>query len=132
MKINKRLDAMINIYAKESFLKSGKLDEAKVLASVALLKKLPGFLPLLSLKVYLRRLRQIINSYTLEVETVQPLEASQLKSVRDLMSKGHLIAEENSTINPALMGGLRIKIGDLLYDNSIAGKINQLKEAIYG
>ena len=35
-----------------------------------------------------------------------------------------------SKIDPSILGGVQIKIGDLLIDNSIKGRIQQIKEAI--
>jgi len=35
-----------------------------------------------------------------------------------------------SKIDPSILGGVQIKIGDLLIDNSVKGRIQQIKEAI--
>ncbi len=37
-----------------------------------------------------------------------------------------------NTVNKNLLGGIKIKVGDWVYDHSISGQIESLKEEIYG
>jgi F-type H+-transporting ATPase subunit delta len=65
------------------------------------------------------------------VETSHPLtEISKGKLKTALMTafKREIIIDEQ--LNPSLIGGVRIRVGDRILDGSISGRLNQIKEKI--
>lgn len=66
-----------------------------------------------------------------DVQTAFELSATQLQTLADALSKRlERTVEPKVTVNPALMGGLLIRAGDLVIDGSVRGKLNKLAEAL--
>ena len=70
-------------------------------------------------------------SIEVEVETAHELSAEQLQTLAAALSKRlDRTVQPTPVINPALIGGLIIRAGDLVIDGSVRGKLNQLAEAL--
>ncbi|MDM7857518.1 F0F1 ATP synthase subunit delta [Thiopseudomonas acetoxidans] len=70
-------------------------------------------------------------SLDVEVESAFELSAAQLKTLAAALSKRlDRTVHPKATVNPALIGGLHIRAGDLVIDGSIRGKLNKLAEAL--
>ncbi|MBD3920757.1 F0F1 ATP synthase subunit delta [Paenibacillus sp. PR3] len=65
------------------------------------------------------------------VYTAQLLEADELEKVAAQFSQitGKKITAEQ-VVEPALLGGIQVRIGDRLYDGSLAGKLNRLQKSL--
>jgi len=63
------------------------------------------------------------------VKTAQPIDASVTAEIIEFIAKqsGKKVVLK-TVISPALIGGLVIQIGDNLYDASISGRINKIKQ----
>lgn len=70
---------------------------------------------------------------TAEVTSARPLEADQVDAIRQQLraQMGRDIAVDLS-VDPVLLGGLRVKIGSQLIDSSIRTKLNTLAHAMKG
>lgn len=66
-----------------------------------------------------------------EVTTAQPLTAAQAKGVaaalRQALGKD---PEIETRVDPAILGGIKVKVGSRLYDASLKSKLDQLKFAL--
>ena len=138
MKKNKQLDKSINLLLKVSF-EDGNIIESKVIKSIKLLKSMPKYLSIEALSKYLIGLKRIQREHTLHIETTVPLSSVQLKKVQKIVEKkvkslsGSVkITKVITSINPEILGGFKLKIGDEVWDESFVSKINQVKEAISG
>lgn len=70
-------------------------------------------------------------SIEVEIETAHELSAEQLQTLAAALSKRlDRTVQPTPVINPALIGGLIIRAGDLVIDGSVRGKLNQLAEAL--
>jgi len=70
-------------------------------------------------------------SVVVEVESAFELTAAQLKTLAAALSKRlDRTVQPKATVNPALIGGLHIRAGDLVIDGSIRGKLSKLAEAL--
>ncbi|WBE25659.1 F0F1 ATP synthase subunit delta [Denitrificimonas caeni] len=66
-----------------------------------------------------------------EVESAFELSAEQLQTLAAALSKRlDRTVQPKATVNPALIGGLHIRAGDLVIDGSVRGKLNKLAEAL--
>mgnify|MGYP002735467897 CR=1 FL=1 len=66
-----------------------------------------------------------------EVESAFELSAEQLQTLAAALSKRlDRTVQPKATVNPALIGGLHIRAGDLVIDGSVRGKLSQLAEAL--
>jgi F-type H+-transporting ATPase subunit delta len=111
-----------------SCLKSGQLDEGRVrLAAQKLLELRPrGYLAIL-IEFY-RRVKLEVWRRTARVESAVPLP-SELQAVFqnrliNLYGPGLYIS---FSVNPALIGGVRIQVGWDIYDGSVQGRLARLE-----
>ena len=65
------------------------------------------------------------------IETAQPLSDAQLQAITAALAKrfGKKI-EASATVNPALIGGARIAVGDTVIDGSVRGKLEHMRHAL--
>lgn len=70
-------------------------------------------------------------SIAVEVESAFELDADQQKTLATALSKRlDRTVTPHVTINPALIGGVLIRAGDLVIDGSVRGKLAKLAEAL--
>lgn len=131
MKINKQLKKDIGLAIKVS-LDKGKVLPSKTAKFIKLFKGLPLPQAIQSLTLYKKGLSREIMAKTLIVESVIPLSGEDLGKIKKGASKNFSVLETKNILNKSLLGGLRIKIGDVLIDDSISGRIGQVKETIAG
>ncbi len=87
------------------------------------------FLPLL--KILKVKVAQTMAQHTLEVTSSSPLSESMLKSLeKSFTQKYQKSVKVKSFIDPSLIGGLKVRIGDDVYDASIAAQLNQIANEI--
>ena len=107
----------------------GQLDEDRVRKTVALLieKKPRGYFG--TLQELQRLVKLDVNSRSASVVSAVELTEEQKQSVRDSLGrmKGGDVAIEFAQ-NPDLIGGMRVKIGDDVYDGSMKTRLARLEE----
>ena len=112
-------------------LVDGSLDEARVRQVVSRLvdAKRPGTLPVLTRLQRLVRLDR--EKHSAEVESAAPLTAEAQAAIEAGVAKrfGRGVVTSFRD-NPALIGGVRIKVGSNVYDDSIKGRLAAL-EALF-
>ena len=113
-----------------SSFKEGKMVPEKMTRSVKVLKSLPNYQALYALSEYLAEVKAIEKKHTMYVETVVSLPPRLLRRAKKAFRTKIKITKVLASINPNLLGGVKIKAGDEIWDGSILGKIDQLKEAI--
>lgn len=66
------------------------------------------------------------------VYSVKPLTDDETKAISDLFSKkvGKQALEINHVIDDELIGGIKIRIGNKIYDGSISGKLERIKREL--
>ena len=129
--IKKELQKTVRRLTNLSF-KDGKMVEMQVARSIKLLKSLPRSSAIQALSEYLKNLKRKEREHTMYIETVVPLSPAQVKRMKKIVEKKKKIAKVLVSINPEILGGFKLKIGDEIWDESISGKINQVKEVING
>ena len=132
MKKSKLLQKTITKMAYASF-KDGRLVESQVGKSIRLLKSLPNHEAIWAMGEYLKELKRRERQHTMYIETVVPLSPTQIKKAKKLMEKKVKITKVLTAINPKILGGFKLQVGDNVWDESILGKLKQIKEEIiYG
>lgn len=131
MKKNKQLVKLVRQLSKISF-KDGQILENRVIKSIKALKALPKSQAILALSEYLKSLKRKMREHTLYIETTTPLSPAQLKRMKKIVEKKVKITKVLVNINPKIYGGFKLKIGDEIWDESILGQINHVREAIRG
>ncbi len=132
MKKNKLMQGIVNKLLQLSF-KEERLLESQVVKSIKVLKSLPKSEAIQSLQEYLQGIKRIEREHTLIIEAATPLSSLQVKKAKKFVEKTVKISRVQVTINPEILGGFKLKVGDNIWDGSILGSIYQIKEAVsYG
>lgn len=135
MKTEKYLQKVIKNLIDVSFQDS-RIVESQVVKSIGILKSLPRPLAIQALSEYVKQLKRKEREHTLYVETLIPLSPVQIKEMKEIAERK--VDGERTTkitkvlvsINPELLGGFRLRVGDEIWDESVLGKVEQVKEAI--
>lgn len=131
MKKNRRLIKMVQILVKESFT-NGKLNNKKVIDVIKLLKKLPLAQSIFVLSEFLKGIQRQRAQYLLMIESSTALSKSEVDKITRTIRKQYLFSEVKNVVNPSLIGGIRLRIGDDIFDHSLRGRIIQLGGIIHG
>jgi len=108
----------------------GTLDESKLAQVVdELISAKPrNYIEILS---QLQRLAEISASErTHVVESAVPLADEGASVFSDLSKKYGAPLRKSYTVNPDLLGGLRLRVGSNIWDYSVRTKLNQLQQAL--
>lgn len=131
MKKDKKLQKIIKKLIEVSF-SDGKIVEGQVVRSIKLLKSQPTPQAILSLSEYLKELKRLERKHTMYIETSFPLTSSQLLKAKKIVEKKTLITKVITNINPDILGGFKLRVGDEVWDETLLNKIHQVKEVISG
>ena len=108
---------------------NGVLDEAKARRVVdeVLAQKPRGYMGVLS---HFQRLLKIdMEGRSARIESVQPLDDAQQNGVKAALTKRYGAGLSFTFAqNPALIGGMRVKVGGDVFDGSIQSRLAQLQE----
>lgn len=125
--MKKRLKNLVNQAVAATFVK-GKLNQAKLKSFLGSFKKLPTTDGIFALTQYKKGIQRELSKTTLIVES--PIKLSNQDIAK--LKKRFKITDLEQNINKDLLGGLKIRLGDTVIDDSVSSKIEQLKGVIYG
>jgi len=131
MKKNKHLDPIIYQAIKGSF-KDGKLMVEQIERLLATFKKLPRTEAIYLFSGYLKGLKRELAKTTLVIESAIPLSTQELKQIKTQLSTHHTLTTAHSVLNPELLGGIKARVSDTVYDYSLKSKLQQVRETIHG
>lgn len=110
---------------------NGVVTEEKVAEVLAGLRKVNHSRHLSILKTYLTYLRREVALQTAVVSTPQALSPEAIKVIEASYTKiyGRPITASVRQ-DPSLIAGLRVRVGDDVYDSSVAGRLQRLAENV--
>ncbi len=120
------------IKAAQLSFKGDALDESAARKFIKAFRALPLNESVLTLKHYLRALKSEISKTTMVVESAVKIGESEIKDMKAGLGRQMRVLEVEQKINPSILGGVRVRIGDVIFDNSVRSRINQVKEALAG
>jgi F-type H+-transporting ATPase subunit delta len=125
-KINRLAKRLINI----STVK-GELNESELWQGVLQLKE-SGFKQLVPLLKALRpKVSQAVAWQTLEVTSPTELSAGAIASLKSVFEKKYnRPVQVSAKLDPALIGGLQVRIGDDVYDASVSAHLKRIASEI--
>jgi|SRR5688572_26544929 len=109
----------------------GVLDEGKLLRGVTMIveQKPRGYLAVLSHLQHLLKLD--IDRRTARIESPTPLGADAEANLRNTLARRYGQGLQVSFhVNPALIGGLRIRVGSDVFDGTVSGRLKRLEESL--
>ncbi len=130
MKLNKEARKLSRQLFRVSFI-GGKLDNARISSVVQsiITTKPRHYLSLL--KDYQRLIRLEVEKRHAIIESATELSSSVSQNVeRDLKAKYGGDLTTDFRINPDLIGGMRIKLGNDVWDGSVRNRLSRLQEEI--
>lgn len=130
--INKRLKILVEKLVITSFNSQSEVKEEAVTSNIQLLKKLPFADAMFALNLYQKGLKREISKTTLEILSPTVIPFIQQNKITKTAKKTFQINQVKTTIDPSLLGGLCIKIGDVIFNDSIKNKIGYIKGVING
>lgn len=132
MKIDRNLKKIVNKFVQASFDKRNNIIDERVQKYTKVLKLLPLQNAIYSLSEYFKKINYQTKKTSLTIESVVSLFNEQKNDLVKQFKTRQNISQVNFFLNPSLLGGLRVKISDWVYDDSIAQRINQLGKTING
>ena len=132
MKSKKEITKIAKKLFQESFTNQ-RLDTPKIRTNINLIKKYYKTRALEVLRVYFHLLKASLDKETLVIEAADMLPNNDVKQIQNYFEKrtgGSLGIKFQQ--NPLLLGGLKVTLGDTLWDFSVKGKISQMKEVLSG
>ena len=118
------------IKAAQLSFKSGKLDETVARKVIKSFKTLPINESVISLNYFLKALRSEIGKTTLTIESVIKIPKSEIQSLETGFKRQFQILQTREELNSRLYGGIKVRIGDVIFDDSLKSRINQVKEVL--
>lgn len=112
--------------------KAGELNESVARKFIKSFKALPLGESVPSLNYYLRAIKREVDKTTLTIFSASKITTAQEKVLENDFKKNYKILKTQSEIVPWILGGVKVKIGDVIYDNSLRARVNQVKEALVG
>lgn len=97
---------------------------------IAQLLKQPSTKSIPMIKEYLSQLKYKLAQSTAEVTSAMLLTDQQQKQLHLRLAKKFNLTQINFLQDSSLLGGVQVKIGDAIIDNSIRSKIDQVAQAI--
>jgi F-type H+-transporting ATPase subunit delta len=110
---------------------NGLLDEGRVRNAVAqvIAQKPRGYVG--TLKQFQRLVKLDIDRRTARVENAVETTPAQMAAIKaNLEARYGAGLNLSFWLNPALIGGLRIKVGSDIYDGSVAGRLAEIKNSL--
>ena len=130
MKVPKEARKLARSIFRSSF-SDGHLDEAKVAAAVSKTVSDKPRQYAAGLRALQRLVRMELDRRHAVIESATALEsASSAKILADLRQRYGTDITSEFKVNPALIGGLRIKLGSDVWDGSVRGRLNLLEESL--
>lgn len=81
---------------------------------------------------YERLIKRKRNILVLEISSALPLQEAEVQKICAHFAKKYETEKTSVTVtvNPALLGGVRVQVGDMLYDGTLLGRMDELKRQI--
>lgn len=118
------------IKAAQLSFKKGALDAVIARKFVKSFKALPLNEAIISLNFYLQAIKRETAKTVLTVDSVVKIPRSELANIESAFKKEYQILETREEVDSSLLGGVKVRIGDIIFDNSLKSRVEQIKEAL--
>jgi F-type H+-transporting ATPase subunit delta len=130
MAANKKAQQLARQLFKLSLV-DGTISAERVTGVLGYLEKIQPAHPLAVLKVYQRLVGTELAKSQAVVEHAGAVSDSILQTIAASMTKKYgRVITANARDNPALLAGLRVRVGDDVYESSVSGQLNALAASV--
>lgn len=116
----------------ESCFDHDQIDQNKSKLILNQLKKLPDNQSIAALSFFIKKLRSRLEKNTLIIESPTKLSNSEIRHIVAEIAKNHTVYQIQTQINPSLLTGIRVKIGDTVLEDNFYSRTQQLTNIING
>ncbi len=130
MKINKETRQLSKQLLRASYT-NGQLDSGRISSLVKLLidKKPRNYINVL--EAYKRLIRLEVEKHTATIETASELtEEAGAEIAANLIQKYGVGLDTKFVVNPELLGGIRIRVGNDVWDSSVLNRLQRLQQQL--
>lgn len=132
MKLDKRLKKTLDKSLDDCF-RNGQVNKTKITDTIKYFKSLPSrSLAIKLLEYYLDGIKLRLNQGILQIEAAVELSQTQVKQIEELIKSKAFVYNTKVMVNPELIGGMRVQIGDKVMENTIERQIEQIGNIIHG
>lgn len=131
MKLNASQQRSIGRLVKSCF-ENNKVNESKTKLVIKQLKNLPDGQAILAISLFIKRLRQRLEKNTILIESPIKLSNAEVRLIVSQISKDHTVYKIQTAIDPSLISGIRVKIGDTVLEDTFFSRTQQLTTTING
>lgn len=131
MKNRKLLLKLVQKSVEQSFEK-GKLDEKRAQGFIETFKKLNLNEAIFCLETYQKLLKQELSKSEAMVYSAIKLSTEEQKKMIKKLYTLYSILYTSFQTDPSLLGGIKVKIGDTIFDDTVKSKIKEVKGVIHG
>lgn len=128
MKTKKDIKQEVKELVRLSIAEDGQVASERVATILQYILSLSTNKRLMYLKVYKAQMQRYINSHTATIEVAEPLPEEILAQITKQFGKGMVIRVKH---NASLIGGVRVTVGDSIYDDSVRGRLQQIATQIH-
>ena len=130
MKIDRQSRQLAKKFFRACRKPDGSIDEAAVRGYIQVLgeQKPRNYISIMTQMVRLFELA--LEENTVRIESATPLADKGASVIRDLETQFGPASRTTYTENPALLGGLRIRRGNNIWDGSLSGRLDRLQQAL--
>lgn len=116
----------------ESCFDNNRLNESKTKLTVNGLKKLPDGLAINTISLFIKKLRQRLQKNTILISSPIKLSNAEVRNIVNQVSKDHTVYQIQTQVDPSLISGIQVKIGDTVLEDSFSSRAQQLTNSING
>ncbi len=131
MNKNKHLNKLIDQALKSCIVKD-KLDQKKAENFVSQFKKLPPSQAIYCLTRFGKGIQNESKRTTLTINSVMELQKLEKENIVREVKRDFEVENVEVNVNKDIIGGLKVKIGDFIYDFSVKSRIAQIGQMIKG
>lgn len=131
MKLNTKQQKTIGRLV-ESCFRQNKVDETKTRLVVKKLKTMPNGQAISALSLFITRLRSRLEKNTILIESPSKLSNVEIRRIVGEISKDHTVYQIQTKIEPSLITGIRVKIGDTILEDTYSSRSEQIIKTING
>jgi F-type H+-transporting ATPase subunit delta len=130
MSAQKQIQQLARQFFKLSLV-DGRLSDERVGGVLQYIEKTKPAHETAVLKAYRRLIAAEVARSQAIVEHAGPVSAQTLQTIASALSKRYnRPVTATPKANPSLIAGLRVRVGDDVYESSVAGQLNQLSAAV--
>lgn len=129
MKNRRKFKKLAAKYAEYS-VRGERSDSDRVLKIMGDLKSMPRSQAIYLISKFLKGVRKRKGATTLIIESAIDLSKTQIEKIVQKLKKEFIITDVKTIVDPSLLGGFRVTIGDTVLDYTFKGKLYQMREAL--